>query len=227
RLTLAVNGLPFKQPDVSEEKKGPRVGAPEKAVEGFLKSAGITLDQCEKRADAKGEFYVAVIARKGRPTADVLGEILPEAIAKLPWPKSMRWGDGTFRWVRPLHTIVASFDGQVIPFMIARISAGNLTWGHRFLSEGPIEVRRFEDYEKKLRDAHVILEGAERRDIILHEARQKAFALGLELIEDEGLANEVMGLAEWPVVLIGTIDKQFMDLPPEILQTSMRTHQKY
>ncbi len=249
RLTLAITGLPFKQPDVSEEKKGPRVGAPEKAIEGFLKSAAVTLDQCEKRSDGKGEFYVAVIARKGRETIDVLAEVLPEAIGKLPWPKSMRWGDGSFRWVRPLHSIVATFDGEVIPFEIDLsspvyggggpqsggggghranlIRSGNTTRGHRFLSKGEITVRRFEDYEKALRAAYVILEGQERRETILHDARQKAFALSLELIEDEGLANEVMGLAEWPVVLIGQIDPDFMDVPPEILQTSMRTHQKY
>src|SRR5689334_2215687 len=159
RLTLAITGLPFKQPDVSEEKKGPRVGAPEKAVEGFLKSAGVTLDQCEKRSDAKGEFYVAVIARKGRETINVLSEVLPETIGKLPWPKSMRWGDGTFRWVRPLHSIVATFDGEVIPFEFARVKSGNTTRGHRFLSKGEITVRRFEDYESALRHAHVILDG--------------------------------------------------------------------
>jgi glycyl-tRNA synthetase beta chain len=227
RLTLAISGLPVKQPDVSEEKKGPRVGAPEKAIEGFLKSAGIGIDQCEKRADAKGEFYVAVIHRKGRATTEVLAEILPETIAKLPWPKSMRWGEGTFRWVRPLHGILATFDGEVTPFEMAGVRSGNETRGHRFLSSGAISVRRFEDYEKKLHDAHVILDGRERHDIIVHDAKQKAFALGLELIEDEGLANEVMGLAEWPVVLIGSIDAEFMDAPPEILQTSMRTHQKY
>ncbi len=247
RLTLAITGLPFKQPDVSEEKKGPRVGAPEKAIEGFLKSVGVTLDQCEKRNDAKGEFYVAVIARKGRETMEVLSEILPEAIGKLPWPKSMRWGDGAFRWVRPLHSILATFDGEIIPFEIVlsspfvtgevarsagggagrAVRSGNTTRGHRFLSQGEITVRRFEDYEESLRNAHVILEGQERRETILHDAKQKAFALGLELIDDEGLANEVMGLAEWPVVLIGQIDPAFMDVPAEILQTSMRTHQKY
>jgi glycyl-tRNA synthetase beta chain len=231
RLTLAITGLPAKQPDVSEEKKGPRVGAPVKAIEGFLKSAGVTLDQCQKQSDAKGEFYVAVIHRKGRATAEVLAEILPDAMTKLPWPKSMRWPInekwGSFRWVRPLHSIVATFDGEVIPFEIAGVKSGNVTRGHRFLSSGDIEVRRFEDYEQKLRAAHVILDGAERREIILHDAKQKAFALGLEVIEDEGLANEVMGLAEWPVVLIGQIDPDFMDVPPEILQTSMRTHQKY
>src|SRR5882672_7408611 len=131
RLTLAVSGLPVKQPDVSEEKKGPRVGAPEKAIEGFLKSAGIALDQCEKRADAKGEFYVAAIARKGRATSEVLAEILPETIAKLPWPKSMRWGKGTFRWVRPLHGIIATFDGEVVSFEIADVISGHTTLGHR------------------------------------------------------------------------------------------------
>ena len=227
RLTLAISGLPAKQPDVSEEKKGPRINAPEKAIEGFLKSAGITLDQCEKRPDPKGDFYVAVIHRKGRATADVLAEILPETIAKLPWPKSMRWGDGSFRWVRPLHSIIATLDGEVVPFEVAGVKSANVTHGHRFLSKGPIEVRRFEDYDKKLGAAFVIIDGAERREMILHDARQKAFALGLELIEDEGLANEVMGLAEWPVVLIGKIDSAFMDVPGEILQTSMRTHQKY
>jgi glycyl-tRNA synthetase beta chain len=139
----------------------------------------------------------------------------------------MRWGDGSFRWVRPLHSIVATFDGEVVPFELTGVKSGNVTRGHRFLSKGPIEVRRFDDYEKKLRDAHVIVDGAERRETILHEARQKAFALGLELIEDEGLLNEVMGLAEWPIVLIGEIDSAFMDVPLEILQTSMRTHQKY
>jgi glycyl-tRNA synthetase beta chain len=227
RLTLAIAGLPAKQPDVKEEKKGPRVGAPEKAIEGFLRGAGVTLAQCEKQSDGKGEFYVAVIARKGRATAEVLAEILPETIAKLPWPKSMRFPGSAVRWVRPLHGIVATFDGEVVPFEFAGVTSGRATMGHRFLSHGLIEVRRFEDYEKKLRDAHVILEAAERKETILHEAKQKAFALGLELIEDEGLLEEVAGLAEWPVALIGKIEDQFMDVPPEILQTSMRTHQKY
>jgi glycyl-tRNA synthetase beta chain len=227
RLTLAIAGLPAKQPDTREERKGPRVGAPEKAFEGFLRSAGVTLDQCRKQPDAKGEFYVAVIAREGRATAEVLAEIVPEAMAKLPWPKSMRWTAGTTRWVRPLHGIVATFDGEVVPFEFANVKSGNTTLGHRFLSQGPIQVRRFEDYEKKLRDAHVILDAAERKEIILHEVKQKAFALGLELVEDEGLLDEVAGLVEWPVVLVGRIEDDFMDLPPEILRTSMRTHQKY
>src|SRR5215510_14516348 len=144
RLTLVIAGLPAKQADVTEEKKGPRINAPEKAIEGFLKSAGVSLDQCEKRADPKGDFYVAMIHRKGRATTEVLSEILPEAIGKLPWPKSMRWGEGTFRWVRPLHSIVATFDGEVVPFELADVKSGNITRGHRFLSKGPIEVRRFD-----------------------------------------------------------------------------------
>jgi glycyl-tRNA synthetase beta chain len=220
-------GLPSKQTDVSEERKGPRIGAPEKAIEGFLKSAGVTRDQCEKREDVKGAYYVAVIARIGRDTADLLSELLPDAIKKLPWPKSMRWGSGRFRWVRPLHKIVATFDGEIVPFEIAGVASGNDTKGHRFLSKGAIEVRRFGDYQEKLKKAHVVLDPDERRESILHEARQKTFALGLELIEDEGLLRELTGLAEWPVVLVGEIDEAFMDLPPEILRTSMRTHQKY
>ncbi len=227
RLTLAIAGLPAKQPDVKEAKKGPRVGAPEKAIEGFLRSAGVTLDQCQKQNDGKGEFYVAVIDRKGRATADVLAEFLPDLFAKLPWPKSMRFPGSAIRWVRPLHSIVAMFDGEIVPFEFAGVKSGNTTMGHRFLSSGPITVRHFEDYEKKLLDAHVIIDAAERKAIILHEMTQKAFALGLDLIADEGLLDEVAGLAEWPVVLIGHIEDQFMDVPPEILQTSMRTHQKY
>jgi glycyl-tRNA synthetase beta chain len=230
RLTLILIGLPAKQPDVSEEKKGPRTNAPAKAIDGFLRSAGMTLDQCEKRDDGKGEYYLAVVHRKGRATADVLAEVLPDCFAKLPWPKSMRWPQATnapMRWVRPLHSILCTFDGEVVPFAFAGVKSGNLTLGHRFLSKGEIEVRRFDDYVKKLRNAHVVLDAEERKEIILHDVKNKAFALGLEMIEDQGLLDEVAGLAEWPVALIGTIENQFMDLPAEILQTSMRTHQKY
>ena len=228
RLTLAVAGLPAKQPDVSEEKKGPRVNAPQKAIDGFLKSSGLLLEECQKRDDGKGEFYVAVIERKGRATADVLREILPETLAKMPWPKSMRWGTAGQRvGCAPCTASSPHSTGEVLPFTFANVASGNKTFGHRFLSEGEITVKRLDDYTKKLRDAHVILDAVERKDIILQEAKTKAFALGLELIEDEGLLEEVTGLAEWPIVLIGTIEGQFMDLPAEILQTSMRTHQKY
>lgn len=228
RLTLAMTGLAVQQPDVKEEKKGPRTNAPQKAIEGFLRSAGVTLDQCQTQNDGKGEFYVAVIERKGRDTAAVLAEMLPECFAKLPWPKSMRFPGSPVRWVRPLHGIVCMFDGEVVPFEFAGVTSGNTTRGHRFLSDGrPIAVRHFDDYVAALEKAYVVLEADKRKDIIRHEATQKAFALGLELIADEGLLNEVSGLAEWPVVLIGKIQDEFMDVPPEILQTSMRTHQKY
>src|ERR1700744_4657355 len=228
RLPLAVSGLPAKQADVKEERKGPRVGAPEKAIEGFLRGAGVTLDQCQKQDDGKGEFYVAVIEREGRETAAVLAEILPEVMAKLPWPKSMRWKPGVAtRWVRPLHSILATFDGEVVPFSFAGVSSGRHTLGHRFLSSGRIEVRRFEDYEAALKKAYVILDAEERKAIIFEGVKQAAFVHGLEMIPDEGLLDEVAGLAEWPEVLIGQIDPQFMDVPAEILQTSMRVHQKY
>jgi glycyl-tRNA synthetase beta chain len=228
RLTLAIAGLPAKQPDVREERKGPRVGAPEKAMEGFLRSAGVTLDQCQKQSDGKGEFYVAVIERKGRATADVLAEVLPETFAKLPWPKSMRWLPGDpVRWVRPLHSILCVFDREIVPFQFAGVKSGDETRGHRFLSNGAITAKLFWDYFEKLRGAHVLLDAAERKDVILTTARKKAAALGLELIDDEGLLEEVAGLNEWPSVLIGRIEDQFMDVPAEILQTSMRTHQKY
>jgi len=227
RLTLAITGLPAKQPDVSEEIRGPKVDAPQSALDGFLRKSGLARDQLRIEKTPKGEVYLAVIARAGRATAEVLAEVLPEAFAKLPWPKSMRFPGSAVRWVRPLHGIVCTFDGEVVPFEFAGVKSGNATMGHRFQSHGPIEVRRFEEYEAKLRDAHVILDAAERKEIILHDLKQKAFALGLEPIADEGLLEEVAGLAEWPVVLIGTIEDQFMDVPPEILQTSMRTHQKY
>jgi glycyl-tRNA synthetase beta chain len=227
RLTLAIAGLPARQPDVVEERKGPRVGAPEKAVEGFLRSAGVTLDQCRKQADTKGEFYVADIRRAGRAIGEVIAEVMPASLAALPWPKSMRWREGQVRWVRPLHHIVCTCDGEVVPFEFAGIQSGHTTFGHRFMASGAIEVRRFDDYVSKLAGAFVIVDAAQRREIIVHESRQKAFALGLELVEDEGLLDEVAGLVEWPVVLIGRIEDEFMNLPPEILQTSMRTHQKF
>lgn len=227
RLTLVLAGLPLKQPDVSEEKKGPRITAPEKAVEGFLRSAGVTLSECERRDDGKGEFYVAVIHRKGRATAEVLSEVLPECFAKLPWPKSMRFPGSPVRWVRPLHSILCTLGGEVVPFEFAGITSGKQTRGHRFLSSGVITANSFEIYRNDLQHHHVMLDAAERKETILHQATNKAFALGLELIPDEGLLEEVAGLNEWPTVLIGTIEDQFMDVPAEILQTSMRTHQKY
>ncbi len=228
RLTLAITGLPVKQSDVREELKGPKVDAPLAAIEGFLKKTGLSKDQLTVQPTPKGDVYMAVIEREGRDTAAVLAEIIPDVMAKLPWPKSMRWKPGvTTRWVRPLHSILASFDGEPVAFSFAGVSSGLHTRGHRFLSEGRIEARRFDDYERKLRAAHVILDTDERAAIIFEGVKQAAFVHGLEMIPDEGLLAEVSGLAEWPVILVGTIEDQFMGVPPEILQTSMRTHQKY
>ncbi|HJS46043.1 MAG TPA: glycine--tRNA ligase subunit beta [Rhizomicrobium sp.] len=228
RLTLAIAGLPAKQNDVREELKGPKSDAPQAALDGFLKKTGLTKDQLKVEKTPKGDVYMAVVERKGRETPHVLAEIIPEVMAKLPWPKSMRWKPGlAVRWVRPLHSILCTFDGELVPFSFAGISSGLHTRGHRFLSEGTIEAKRFDDYAQKLKAAHVVLEAEERAAIIFEGVKQAAFVHGLEMIPDEGLLAEVSGLAEWPVVYIGTIQDEFMDVPAEILQTSMRTHQKY
>ena len=228
RLTLAIAGLPAKQSDVREELKGPKTDAPQAALDGFLKKTGLTRDQLKIEKTPKGDVYMAVVERKGRETPHVLAEIIPEVMAKLPWPKSMRWKPGlAVRWVRPLHSILATFDGELVPFSFAGVSSGLHTRGHRFLSEGKIEAKRFDDYAQKLKAAHVVLEAEERAAIIFDGVKQAAFVHGLEMIPDEGLLAEVSGLAEWPVVYIGTIQNEFMDVPAEILQTSMRTHQKY
>ncbi len=228
RLTLAVAGLPAKQRDVREELKGPKVDAPPAAIEGFLKKTGLTREQLKVETTPKGDVYLAVIERAGRDTAAVLAEVLPEAFAKLPWPKSMRWKpNDPVRWVRPLHSILCTFDGEVVPFSFAGIASGNVTRGHRFLSQGEITVRRYDDYAEALHKAHVMIDADQRKAKIFEDVKSAAFVHGLELIADEGLLNEVAGLAEWPVVLTGLIEQQFMDVPAEILQTSMRTHQKY
>jgi glycyl-tRNA synthetase beta chain len=238
RLTLHVVGLPTRQPDQREEKKGPRVGAPDAAIQGFLKSAGLTsLDEARIETDKKGgQFYLAVIERKGATTLDVFAELLPEVIQNFPWPKSMRWGAGSaeptaLRWVRPLHSIVATFgpeteEPEIVPFEIGGISSGNVTYGHRFMAPQPIKVRRFHDYLLGLQAAKVVLDPARRRDIILHDARDLAFAQGLELVEDEGLLHEVAGLVEWPVVLMGEFDKSFLDIPDEVIRATIRANQK-
>ncbi len=228
RLTLAIAGLPAKQSDVREELKGPKTDAPPAALEGFLKKTGLTKDQLKVETTPKGDVYMALIERAGRETPQVLAEIIPEVMAKLPWPKSMRWKPGSaVRWVRPLHSILCTFDGELVPFSFAGISTGLHTRGHRFLSEGKIEARRFDDYAQKLKANHVVLEAEERSAIIFEGIKQAAFVHGLEMIPDEGLLAEVCGLAEWPTVYVGTIQDEFMDVPAEILQTSMRTHQKY
>ncbi len=232
RLTLVVEGLPDKQPDVTRETKGPKVGAPEKAVQGFLRAQGLaSLDEAEVRETEKGAFYFAVRHIQGRPTAEVLGEVVPQLVRELPWPKSMRWADHALRYVRPLHSILALFDGRAVPGALdldgAALAFGNATRGHRFLAPDPIQVTSFADYKDKLHSAYVILDPAERRDIIRAGAEKLAAAEGLRLKDDPALLDENAGLTEWPVPLLGTIDEQFMALPPEVLTTSMRAHQKY
>ncbi len=228
RLAIVVDGIPEAQPDVSEERRGPRVDAPEKAIAGFLKGNGVTLDQCEKRDTGKGEFWFAVIDRKGRPTADVLKTLLPESIHKLSWQKSMRWGEGSFRWVRPLQRVMCVLDGELLALEIAPgIPCGNETSGHRFMGPEIFEVGFFDDYEKMLQHKKVILKVATRRDLIEEKATALAEADGFTLKRDPALLAEVSGLVEWPVPLLGSIDAEFMALPDEVLTTSMRSHQKY
>jgi glycyl-tRNA synthetase beta chain len=228
RIALMIDGLPDAQPDISEEKRGPRTDAPDKAVEGFLRANGVTLEQCERRVAGKGEFWFAVIERKGRPTAEVLTDILPEAIRKLPWQKSMRWGEGTLRWVRPLQRILCVLDAKTVPLDLGDgVPCGNVTSGHRFLGPDPFEVGFFDDYEKTLQLKKVVLHAAHRRDLIEQNAKALVQDKNLQVKRDAALLAEVAGLVEWPVVLLGQIDGDFMVLPDEVLTTSMRSHQKY
>lgn len=231
RLVLSIEDLTGESRAVREERKGPKVGAPEKALEGFLRSTGLTVEQLEQRDDKKGAFYVAVIEKPGRMAAEIVAEVLEQTIRNFPWPKSMRWGNGSLRWVRPLHSIIcilAGDDGaEVVPLDVDGIASGNTTRGHRFMAPDAFSVTSFEDYEAKLKRARVMLRPDERVDTILHEANSQAFANGMQVVEDRGLLEEVAGLVEWPVVLMGNIDDQFLDLPPEVLQTSMKEHQKF
>jgi glycyl-tRNA synthetase beta chain len=237
RLTLSVHGVPARQPDLREEKKGPRVGAPDNAIAGFLKAAGLkAISDAKVQPDKKGDFYVAVIEKPGRAAIDVIGEILPDVIKSFPWPKSMRWGEqskapGALTWVRPLHSIVATFgpeteEPDIVPFAVGGVTAGNETRGHRFLAPATFTVRRFADYAQKLDRAKVVLDADRRRDIILTEAKQLAFAQGLELVEDDGLLAEVAGLVEWPVVLMGSFDEKFLHIPEEVIRATIRNNQK-
>jgi glycyl-tRNA synthetase beta chain len=232
RLALVVDGLPETQPDLKEEKKGPRVGSPEQAIQGFLKGAGLTsLDACEKRVVGKAEFWFAVVERKGSATRDVLPGVIVEAIKALPWPKSMRAGIARFAWVRPMQSIVAILDGKVLAGAFdlggASVPFGDSTVGHRFMAPQRFAVTGFADYASKLKAAKVLLDPAERRAKILADATTAAAKLGVKLRDDPGLLDEVTGLVEWPVVYSGAIDEKFMDVPAEVLVTSMRAHQKY
>ncbi|WP_420558629.1 glycine--tRNA ligase subunit beta [Roseovarius sp.] len=232
RLTLALEGLLSESPTLREERKGPRVDAPEKAIEGFLRGAGVTRDALEVRDEKKGQVYFATITKPGRPAAEIVAEVLDDTIRNFPWPKSMRWGAGSLRWVRPLHSVLCILtddagEAQVVPLDVDGIKAGDSTEGHRFMAPGRFSVTSFEDYAAKLKRAKVVLNPEERAGHIWQEATNLAFARGLEVVEDKGLLQEVAGLVEWPVPLMGGIGAEFLDLPPEVLQSSMKEHQKF
>ncbi len=224
RLTLVVEGLPAATPDREEEVKGPRANAPEQALEGFLRKTGLTRDQLVER---DGVFF-AVLSSKGQPTADLIPGMVDQIVRGFPWPKSMRWGSGTLRWVRPLKRIVALFDGHVVPFEIDGIQSGELTEGHRFLGCGrPFAVKDFADYRAKLESDFVMLDAVDRRLKILEAAQRVCADRGLALVDDDGLLDEVAGLAEWPTPILGDMDPAFLSLPPEVVRLSMKVHQKY
>ncbi len=231
RLALSVEGLTGASRDTVEERKGPRTDAPEKALEGFLRSTGLTKDQLEIRDEKKGQLYFAKITHKGRPASEIVVEVLSKTIRDFPWPKSMRWGVGDLRWVRPLHSIICLLSdeqgAEIVPLDIDGIEASDTTRGHRFMAPDAFTVTSFEDYEAKLKRGCVLLRAEERAETIWSDASSQAFAQGLELVEDRGLLDEVSGLVEWPVVLMGEIGSEFLDLPPEVLQTSMKEHQKF
>ncbi|WP_300067421.1 glycine--tRNA ligase subunit beta [uncultured Ruegeria sp.] len=231
RLTLAVEGLLAESPTVRDERKGPKVGAPDKAIEGFLRGAGLTRDQLEERETPKGSVYFATIEKPGRPAAEIVAEVLEATILDFPWPKSMRWGSGAMRWVRPLHSILCILSGEtgahIVPLEVEGITSSDTTEGHRFMAPKRFAVSSFEDYATKLKRSFVVLSPDERAEHIWNDAKNMAFAAGLDVVEDRGLLAEVAGLVEWPVVLMGQIDEEFLDLPPEVLQTSMKEHQKF
>jgi glycyl-tRNA synthetase beta chain len=231
RLTLALEGLSAQSPTLREERKGPKADAPPAAIEGFLRATGLTRDQLETRDDKKGATLFAILEKPGRPAPEIVAEVLDRTIRTFPWPKSMRWGAGTLRWVRPLHSILCiltdDHGATPVPLTLDGIAAGATTRGHRFMAPAAVPVSAFDDYVAKLKAAKVILDPAEREAAIWHDATTQAFAQGLEVVEDRALLTEVAGLVEWPVVLMGSIGEAFLGLPPEVLQTSMKEHQKF
>ncbi|MCK1397233.1 glycine--tRNA ligase subunit beta [Bradyrhizobium sp. 4] len=237
RLALTVHGIPARQPDLKTERRGPKIGAADAAVQGFLKATGLTsLDEAKIQRDPKGDFYIALIEKPGRDAIDVLAEILPVIIRTFPWPKSMRWGarsgkPGSLSWVRPLHAITATFgleteEPDVVKFSVDGIEAGQTTYGHRFMAPSAISVRRFEDYEAKLKAAKVILDPQARKDIIFADAKELTFAQGFELVEDQVLLDEVSGLVEWPVVMMGSFEAEYLAIPDEVIRATIRNNQK-
>lgn len=237
RLALTVHGIPARQPDLKTERRGPKVGGPDAAVQGFLKATGLkSLDEAKVQRDPKGDFYIALIEKAGRDAIDVLAEILPVIIRTFPWPKSMRWGarsgkPGSLSWVRPLHAITATFgleteEPDVVKFSVDGIETGQTTYGHRFMAPAAISVRRFEDYEAKLKAAKVILDPQARKDIIFADAKELAFAQGFELVEDQALLDEVSGLVEWPVVMMGSFEEEYLAIPDEVIRATIRNNQK-
>ena len=231
RLCLMIEGLINKSPDTREERKGPRVDAPEQALNGFLRGVDLTIDQLEVRDDKKGKTYFAIIEKEGRSAPEIVSEVINDAVNNFPWPKSMRWGSKSLKWVRPLHSILcilSAEDGvETVKVEIDGIKSSNLTAGHRFMSPDHFTVSSIEQYQKDLKKSYVILDAHERADHILEDAKNLAFAQGLELVEDINLLNEVAGLVEYPVVLMGEISKEFFELPAEVLMTSMKEHQKF
>ncbi len=230
RLAVIIEDVASRSEDVREERKGPKVGAPDKAIEGFMRGAGLTsIDQAEVKSDPKkGDFYVAIIETPGRDASDIIAEAVPAIVRGFHWPKSMRWGTGDLRWVRPLQRITCLLGGKIVPFDIDGIASGNEVEGHRVHGRGPYPISDARDYKAALEDTgYVMLDRQARRDTILLNARKVCAEAGLELVEDEGLLDEVTGLAEWPVVLLGKMDPAFLDLPAEVIQLSMRVHQKY
>jgi glycyl-tRNA synthetase beta chain len=237
RLALTVHGIPARQPDLKTERRGPKMGAPDAAVQGFLKATGLTsLDEAKIQRDPKGDFYIALIEKPGRDAIDVLAEILPVIIRTFPWPKSMRWGarsgkPGSLSWVRPLHAIIATFgpeteEPDVVKFEVNGIETGQTTYGHRFMAPAAISVRRFDDYEAKLKAAKVILDPQARKDIIFADAKELTFAQGFELVEDQVLLDEVSGLVEWPVVMMGSFEAEYLAIPEEVIRATIRNNQK-
>ena len=231
RLTLSIDDLTAESRAVREERKGPKSDAPAAALEGFLRSTGLTKDQLELRDDKKGQVYFAVIEKPGRSAPAIIAEVVEATIRNFPWPKSMRWGNGSLRWVRPLRSILCLLiddaGAAIVPLNVDGIQSTNTTAGHRFLAPARFAVTSFDDYAVKLKRAHVVLDSAEREAAIWQSAQNLAFAAGWEVVADPALLTEVAGLVEWPVPLMGRIGAEFLHLPPEVLQTSMREHQKF